>query len=580
MCIADGATCAYSPARPRQKKAAEGPPDNPDPVEAEMPNNEPDDLGSPGFHAEHEPFHDAVSHEHFDGHAHQPANESVSETIPETPSNVFDHGHTVYHHASGLSFPPASPSRAPEPTHSSATSTAMMPPSMEYMAAETLSHNFHSPQPPTAPQVASGYAEQAPPAFEQGLRPSSGGQASTSRRPLPIGQPSHGSGASNADLEAQNTWQPISSTPAEAVSATRTSPRQSRAKKPAPASQAYDELRPQQASSWPSANQSVPVTTQPTRNSPSQTAAQPARSKSRQSSRTQSHTPADNSGYASAATTQQPSSTQSYNNYNQYQSGNTPADAPSDRVVYQPYANNQTTGQSNSYSSFDNYNSRVPNTTASSSSASWSPNASSSYASNPAATTSTAQWGSSNSTPQARNARGYDTAQSATGNTYSSSNTSQPQSRLQGFNARPQSQTPAGGSSSTYSQQLHQQQQRQQQAQPQQQQQQQGYNGYTNNVSQQQPPQQPQQQPSTSGQQNWGYNFGTAANTSSSGYNSAAAASAATNAYPPASSAAASSHGHSHPSAQQQQQQQHRSMNLSSRTYSSMELYLMRNNPA
>ncbi len=566
MCIADGAVCAYSPAR-RPKKAAEDPPESADQVE-EMPNDEPDDLGSPSFHADStgqpapEPFHHTLSHEHFDGHAHQTANEHVPETIPETPSNVFDHSHTVYHQASDLSFPQGNSSSAPEPTHSSPASTAMMPPSMEYVG-ETRSNNFHSLQPPAAPQAASGYAEQAPPAFEQGLRPSSRGQASTSRRPLPIGQPSHGSGASSADLETQNTWQPMSSTPAQAVSAIRTSPRQSRAKKPAPGSQSYDDLRPQQASSWVSANQSVPVTTQPARNSSSQTAAQPARSKSRQSSRTQNHTPADNSGYASATTAQQPSSTQSYDNYNQYQSGNTQADTSSDRVAYQPYANNQTTGQSNSYSSFDNYNSRVPNTTASSSSASWSQNVASSYASNPAATTSTAQWGSSNSTPQARNARGYDTTQSATGNAYSSSNPSQPQSRLQGFNARPQSQTQAGESSGTDNQQLHQQQQRQQQGQPQpqqqQQQQQQGYNGYINNVTQQ--PQQQQQQPANSNQQSWGYNT-----------------------FPsPSSAATASSHGHGHQTAQQQQQQQqqHRSMNLSSRTYGGMELYdLIRNNPA
>ncbi len=561
MCIADGAVCAYSLAR-RPKKAAEDPAESADPVEAEMPNEEPDDLGSPGFHADsvgqpaHEPFHNAVGHDHFDGHAHQ-ANEHVSETIPETPSNVFDHPHTVYHHASGLSFPQTSPSSAPEPTHSSAASTAMMPPSMDYLS-ESRSHNFHS-QPPAAPQ-ASGYAEQAPPPFEQGLRPSSRAQASTSRRPLPIGQPSHGNGASSADLETQSSWQPMSSTPAQPVSALRTSPRQSRAKKSAPASQSYDDLRPQQASSWVSANQSVPVTAQPARNSPNQTAAQPARSKSRQSSRTQNHTPADNSGYASAATTQQPSSTQSYS-YNQYQSGNTQADASSDRVAYQPYTNNQTTGQSNSYSSFDNYNSRVPNTTASTSSASWSQNVASSYASNPAATTSTAQWGSSTSTPQTRTARGYDTTQSTTGTAYTSSNTSQPQSRLQNFNPHPQPQAQTSSSSSTYNQQLHQQQQRQQQAQPQQQQQ--SYNGYINTVNQQQQPQQSQQQqqPANSNQQSWGYNT-----------------------YPSASSsaaAAASSHGHGSHQTAQQQQQQHRSMNLSGRTYGGMELYdLMRNNPA
>ncbi|KAG7287915.1 hypothetical protein NEMBOFW57_007433 [Staphylotrichum longicolle] len=281
---------------------------------------------------------------------------------------------------------------------------------------------------------------------------------------------------------------------------------------------------------------------------------------------------AHNSGYASAAPTEQASSAQNYN-YNQYQSGNTQDSTSSDRVAYQPYSNNPPGAQSSSYSSSDNYNARVPNAASSTLSGSLSQNVASSYHSNPAATTNNAQWGTSTPTPQARNTRGYNNTQSATSSAYNSSHTPQSQS-LQGFSVRPQPQTQPRSSSTTYSQQLQQQQQRQQQ-QHGQQQQQQGYSGYMN--------QQQQQQPTTSSQQNWGYGFG-AANSSSSGYNSAAATGSGNNAaYPAAGATSHGTQGHGHAGHGHQAQQQHRSMNLSSHTYMEHDqaLYaLLRSNPA
>lgn len=369
MCLADGVECVYSAAKSRRNKVVEADPEAPEQAVPEVMQEEPDGLGSPGFHAEssgqasrqpldhsvHEPAH---VQEQFDGHVNQAGNVSVSESMPhqpETPSDVFNQSHTFYQHSSGLSFPHVGATSAAELTQSSIPSAAVESTSVSYMsnsASETPEgalHGYTYPQPPATQKSTLGYAEHTTSAAEQNRRGNSGTQASNSRRSLPSGQPSHGSGTSGTSLDAQNTWQPLSGTPTQTVSATRTSPRQSR--KPAPVSQSYEDLRQQQASSWASTNQSVTHTSQPARNSPSQTAVQPARAKSRQSNRAQSHTPvnsmpaprqavADNSGYASAAVTQQSSSAQGYT-YDQYQGGNTQTDSSSDRcrlstVLIQP----------------------------------------------------------------------------------------------------------------------------------------------------------------------------------------------------------------------------------------------------
>ncbi len=339
----------------------------------------------------------------------------------------------------------------------------------------TLNH-YTYPQHPTTHQTTSEYTytEQPAPSVVPDNRSSSGAAQSASRRSLPSGQSSLGGGTTSATMNAQtSSWQPMPNTSIAAAAPTRRSPRQSRAKQPTPVSQAYDDLR-QQASSWATANQSAPQTTQPKHTSPPLAAAQPARARSRQSNRAQSNTPvnsmpaarqvqpqggqsrAGNSGYAPTPTAAQPSnSAQNYNNYNQYSSGNTEANT-ADRISYQPYASNPTPVQSSSYQSFDNYNSRVANTspTLSTLPAPGPQNVASSYPADSAATTTsnTSQWGAASSTSQARNTR------ASGGTSYNMPSTSQPSQSLQEFNVRPQPQAQARSSSSMYSQQPQQQQ--------------------------------------------------------------------------------------------------------------------------
>ncbi|KAH6856619.1 hypothetical protein B0I37DRAFT_79604 [Chaetomium sp. MPI-CAGE-AT-0009] len=565
MCVGDGVACVYPPSKPRQSKAADTVPEAAEQARPEMPNDEPDGSGSSGLNIApvvqppHEP---APAQEHYDGHLHQAVNAPVSESVAhqaETPSDVFNQVHGIYQHPSGLGFPQVSATASAEPTQSSIPSAAIEPgymPNSRPEAPEAPLQGYAHPQPPAVHRKPAA-------AVEQVGRGSSGTQAAASRRSLPVGQPANGRNAS-ATTDSQDAWQSMSSTPAQA---TRTSPRQPRTKKPGPVSKAHDGSRQQPASSWGNAGQ--PVATQPTRNSPIQTAVQPARAASRQNN----HSP---------PTAAQPSSVQSNPaqgyGYSQHQTGNTQAEPSGERVSYQPYTN-QTSNQPSSYST-DSYDARMANTTSSTYPTTTSQNVASSYSSNPAATTSTTQWAASTSTNQSRNTHAYNATQSAAGSASYNAASNAPQSQtLQGFNVRPPPSQPRG-SSSAYNQQL-QQQQRQQHGQQhnQQSQQQPSYNGYVNNMSQQQ---QPQQQAS-GGHQNWGYGFGATAGNASSGYNSAAVGSGS-NSY---SAAASTSHrrehmghgSHGHPA------QQQRSMNLSSHTYSSMDgeqsLYdLLRTHPA
>ncbi|KAK4126205.1 hypothetical protein N657DRAFT_670298 [Parathielavia appendiculata] len=560
VCLEEGVACVYAPSRPRQSKVAEAEAvpvsTAPEQANAQMPNEEPDDLGSPGFHTEtaEQPILEPVQiQEQFHAHEHQTANAPVSETTAleaETPSAVFNQTHGIYQHPFGLSFP---------------------------QAAETLVHGYSYLVPPTS-------TEQSSIAAESGQRGSSGGQPSTSRRSLPAGQSSHATGVSDTTMGAQNSWQTMSANPTQATSATRISPGQSRAKKPVPVSQAYDDVRQQQASSCTSASQSVSQASQPPRGSPSQTAAQPARATSRQGNRGQSHPPVNsvsaapqvqsegtqpiadnNTEYTPNAAAQESGSAQSYSQYSQYQGGNTQADSSSDRLAYQPYSSNQiaTQTQPTSYSSFDNYNTRLPNTATPSLATPGTQNIASSYPANSGAASDRAQWGSSTATAQARNTQAYNAMQPASGTGYNTSSNAPQSQSLQGLSVTPQPPT-ARSSPTAFSQQLQQQQHQQHQQHQQehkQQHQQQGqnhqqpsYNGYMS---------QPAQQDNSSTQQTWGYGFGTGSNPSS-GYGSTAGTSAS-NAYP---SSATASHGHGH---QAHQTQAHRPMNLSSHTYSSMD---------
>lgn len=521
---------------------------------------------------------------------------SVSEPVPhqvESPSDAFNQSHGVYQHSSGLSFPRIGVTPTSELSQSAVPAAPIESAPTGYMqnsiseGSEAPSLNFTYPQPQTTHKAAPDHAAQPTPVVAHSRSSSSGGQAPASRQGLLTSQPAQHDAMTGT---ATSTWQ---SMPAQGASAAKSSPRPSRAKKPAPGPLAYDDLREQQ-SSWANANQPVAQTTQPMQPSPDQAAAQPVRSKSRQSTRAQSHTPvnslnslpparqaqphggqslADNSGYASASVVQQSSSTQSYNDYNQYSSGNNQADSSGDRIAYQPYTNNPASTHSTSYSSFENYNSRLASAPSSTRSSSASQNVASSYPANSATQPPAAQWGAATSTPQARNAHAYNATQSASGTTsYNVPSSTQQSQSLQGFSVKPQAPTQARSSSSMYSQQpqpqQHRQQPHQQQQQPQRQQQQ-NYNGYLGNIG--------QQAHTTSNHQNW-YGFGAASNTSS-GYNSAAATSG-NNAY---SAAAATSHaqGHCHG----HQTQPHRPMNLSSHTYSSMDGHgeavydLLRSNP-
>ncbi len=601
MCLAEGEACVYP--IPKRQRKSEGPAlEAPAPapaVEPEVADDGPDDLGSPGFHTaqvSHQ-VHDVVDHsvnepvqEQYDPHVHHATNEPVSDhhQVPETPSDAFNYAQDMYQHPSGLTFPRASAASTTEFTHSTSSSAAMggyMSNSISE-APTTALHNYDYSQ-PAAPQPTSGYVDHTTSSsFEHTRRGSSGAQAMSSRRNLQTSQAA-GSGVSGSGLDAQSAWTAVSANPPRPTPATRTSPRQSRNKRPAAASQ-HDDLQQQQQQASSSANQVASRSTPPVRNSPVQVAAQPARAKSQQTNRAQGHTPvdsmpvarkllpqgpqslADNSGYATATTTtQQQSSAQTYNNYNQYQTEASQTDGSSDRTTaYQPYSHTHTTPQPATYSSFDEYNNEraAANTASSTLSAQASQNVASSYPSNSAATTRMAQWGTSTTTPQTGYSRPYMPAQSTTDtNSYNTTSTTaqQPQS-LQNLNLRPQSQTQTRSSSNTYTQQP-----QQQQPQRQQQQRQQGYTGYITQLQapQLQAPQQQQQHTASNNQQSWGYGFG---NSSSSEYNSTSGAGAAT-----------SSHGHdSSHTGQQQQQQQHRSLHHGELEHDTSLYDLLGRNPA
>ncbi|KAK3294852.1 uncharacterized protein B0H64DRAFT_443883 [Chaetomium fimeti] len=321
MCVRDGVACVYPPAsKSRQSKAADTVPEAAEQARPAMPVEEPDGLGSPGLNIApvvqppHEP---APAQEHYDGHLDQAVNVPVSESTAhqaETPSDVFNQVHGIYQHPSGLSFPQVSATVSTELRQSNIPSAAIEPdytPNSGSEAPEASLHGYTHPQPPAAHR-------RPAPAVEQGGRGSSGTPATASRRSLPVGQPANGGNAS-ATTDNQAAWQSMSSTPSQA---TRTSPRQARAKKSAPVSKAHDGSLQQPASGWGNAGQ--PVATQPARNSPIQAAVQPARATSRQNN----HAPSTATQSSSAV---QPNPAQGYG-YSQYQNGNTQAEPSSERV--------------------------------------------------------------------------------------------------------------------------------------------------------------------------------------------------------------------------------------------------------
>ena len=131
MCLEEGVACVYPPGKPRQSKAAEATREAasevPEPVDSEMANNEPDDLGSPGFQtASHVPATDEPeiqsvngpaeqpAHNHFAGHGGAQVSEPSSHQI-DSPSATFNQGHGIYQHPSGLTFPRVAATATPQP---------------------------------------------------------------------------------------------------------------------------------------------------------------------------------------------------------------------------------------------------------------------------------------------------------------------------------------------------------------------------------------------------------------------------------------------------------------------------------
>ncbi|KXX79196.1 hypothetical protein MMYC01_203679 [Madurella mycetomatis] len=585
--LLEGHQCVYSPAKLRQSRVRPEVQDAPGQSAAiEIPEEIPEDLDSPGVHTVavgepvHEPVH-APAHEHFYRHVNETVNEPISDLVPHqiaSPSSTVTQSHSIYQHFSGLTFPQVGETPTSELPQSSMPSAPI-----EYVshpAPEAPEDPLHDYTYPTEANRANPeYAEQAAAAAEQVQRGNSPSHPA-SRHSLLTSQPSHLTTTTGAAMNAQNSWQSTSGQPTAAASATGSSPRQSRTKKPAPASQAYDDLR-QCTSSWATVNQSTPQTTQPVRASPSEATAPPARAKPRQS-RIQSHTPVngmaavqpdqsqesqsltESSGYESAAAAQPSISADGYNSYDQYPSAaNAQPDSFSDRIPYQPYADNQ----ASAYSSFDNYNTSLANPVSSTISTPASQVVISSYPSTSVAAPSTIQWGAAASTSQAEDSCVYNAAQAAAGtSSYNTpSNPQQPQPQ-QGFNVRHQPSAQAKGSSSMHPQQQQQRQppnQSRQTPKTQQHRQQQSYSGHMTQQQQQQQP--PHTVTASTSHQGW-CAFAANNTASSGGYSSNAAA----------AGSISRGHGHGHATSHNTARVHangggsHGSMDLASHTYSSM----------
>ncbi|KAK3323455.1 hypothetical protein B0T19DRAFT_204987 [Cercophora scortea] len=637
QCLGSGASCYYPLAKPRPSRVskAELEHETPEPVAVEE-EEEPDDLGSPGFGNEPETL--------------PPPPAPVSPPIQEHHS--FSQPSNLYEQSASLNFPHTGNNTALEPPQASISPAAMeyMPTSNTSMRDYTYSHPPPPPpppppQPPPQPQpqpspVAVPEQHHTPP-VQQNPQTNFGAPRTRSRRSLPSAQPAHNNTSNESSTGAQDSWQqqqqhqqqqtapqpmpqpmaqPIPPPAPAPAPVSKPSPRSSRAKRPAQASVplAYDDLR--QTPSWPAPALSTPqpatqsaaqASNQPAQTSPYLANARTTRTSSRQSNRAQTRTPvqnvstttlsqppaqhtlAENTGYPSNAGVTDSNSASSYNTYTQYPAARAETSS-TNRVAYDQYTNNnQPSAVSSSYSSYDNYNAR-PNNTSSSTTLSnpVSQTAAAPYSTSTTAAPSASQWGATSS-GSSRNTQSYNTNQSAsTTRPYNvaASNTQQSQT-LQGFNVRPPPPPTVQTRSSTsaYNHQQHQQQQPAPPAQPQSQvhtrsqsqQQRHDYNSYSNQPQQQQPQHNNNSSSSNhSNNQNW-FGFSGASNSTPSSYSSTSAS--ANTAYPNSGSHA---HGSAAASYSQAQTSHHRSMNLSGHTYSSIDggdqaLYdLLRTNPA
>ncbi|KAK3369135.1 hypothetical protein B0T24DRAFT_532926 [Lasiosphaeria ovina] len=567
QCLEEGLSCYYAPAKPRQSRAAKSVEEDIEPatepavesvelaaVNVDMDvDDEPEDLGSPGFHTEP---------------AELPPSELVSPPV-ESASVNFQHSHGMYQHSTGLTYPRATETRQP----------SLPPGPIEYIPTtveDTSMQNYTYP-PPAEPSHM-GYTEQPATIVQQGPPPIEKTRSSRSRRSLSSGPAANVTSTNNGTGGTQlDNWQTVNqtvtTTPAPAPAPAprlRTSPRRTRAKQSVvqeSGSQGYDDVR--QNSSWQTASQPVAQNTAQLAHNPPY-GGQPTRAKSRQSNRAQTYTPVQS---VSAARPSQPQASQAlpentaytsttaadstaaagYSGYTEYPSAQ--ADTANNRVAYEPYTHSPPSAVPNSYSSYDSYNMRSAN--ANSSTALSNPVAqgvTSSYtnSSTAAMASSATQWGTASSASQPRDSHSCNANPSTSSGTssynMSSTNTQQPQS-LQGLSVRPTSTTQTRSSTAGRFNQQSQppppQQPQQHRQQPQQQAQ--SSNSYSN-----------QSHTGGGGHQNW-YGF-TAVDNQPSNYNSSADG---TNAY-----SNLASHAHSHQTSQQQQAQQ-RYMNLSSHTYSS-----------
>ncbi|KAK0620367.1 hypothetical protein B0T14DRAFT_496913 [Immersiella caudata] len=543
QCLGAGIGCVYAVAKPRPSRVSRGV----DPEESsreasvaaeQQQDDEPDSLGSPGFH---------------NAQAEIPPSEALGSPPLETPS-TYNTGPDFYDQESGLTFPSATLPLAQDVSqHASIPANDCM--HNPVACAEPVFNDYTYPPPVQEPSMTFPEQQQQPQQQSSSHVQSHSAdlrhQRTRSRRALPSTQPSQ-SHSTSVNTTQSNSWQAVSNLPAvPTVTASTRSPRQTRPRQPAyNNARAYDDVR---QSDWSAPSQSSQQTANPpSYKSPSQAAAQIVRAKSRQAIRNQSSTPVQSSqasrqnhGQANTAypITSGVSNPTTVSNYDCNQYSNAGAEQAS-AVAYEPYSSHPAPAVStNSYTSYSGYGTR---STTTNSSATAAPNntTSQTVASSYSATTATAPsaWGATSSRTQARNTHSYNNNQSssAAASYNHQSASSQPSPSLQGLNVRPQPAAQTRSSSNAYSHQT--------------QQQQQYGNSYSN-----------QPQTATANQQSTWYEFNAVSNPSPS-YNSAATS--GNNAY---SNTGSHAHGGGSTSSGGSYNQTPRSMNLSSHTYSSME---------
>ena len=339
----------------------------PDQAEAE---DEPDDLGSPGFHHHHEPVE-------------LPQSDLVQPSM-ETPSSYAQSTGIYQQHDTSLTFPAAPQTVVHEVSHQPSMASA----AMDYLShgsapAEATMSNFTYPPPASQTQLT--FPEHPEPASQHVTQQATAThQRTSSRQALPVSQPvqNHIMNGSGAESHV-SSWAAVSNSPVIAAAVTNTpSPRLTKAQQPAahPAPRAYDDAR--QSSNWSTTAQpTVQTTATPAYQSPRQAVAQTTRAKSRQANRPQTRAPvpaapppvrpaqvqvnqaaAKAPAYTSSTGGSIPTSTAAYD-HNQYSTSR--AESSNNRVAYEPYSNHPAPTASNSYSGYDTYNPRQASGTAS-----------------------------------------------------------------------------------------------------------------------------------------------------------------------------------------------------------------------